>query len=166
MFYLIESYDEHNEAATRTVVIQTAPGRTNMSNTVLRDGWLGATNNWHSYAHGEFEALEAATAAAEKLGFTAEMPEGDDDAELGIVATYKTPEAAREQWDAAEWFSQNTPEDLGITANTTDAELDAITETLEREANEAVETDRPYGVTLNGVGAYLRDIRSELRDEA
>lgn len=40
--------------------VKTAPGRTNMSHEPLVSGWLGTSNDWYAYAHGEFDTLDAA----------------------------------------------------------------------------------------------------------
>jgi hypothetical protein len=68
------------------ITIMTAPGRTNMSNEARLTGWLGTTNDFSCYAHGEFETEEAARAQvsanwpdANELEFADALNSFDDD---------------------------------------------------------------------------------------
>jgi hypothetical protein len=47
------------------VRITTTPPRTNMSREIRTSGWLGTTNDWAKYAHGEFNTIEEAREARE-----------------------------------------------------------------------------------------------------
>jgi hypothetical protein len=65
-------------------------------------------------------------------------------------------------WDASDWYAQcgsgaYLAGELGLTAETTDAELDAIVEREEDQASPA---------RIEGIEAFLRDLRDELRAEA
>lgn len=65
-------------------------------------------------------------------------------------------------WDAHDWYAQcgghrELARELGITAETTDAELDAVAEREEDSAAPA---------RIEGIERYLRDLREELRAEA
>src|SRR5256885_2081753 len=77
MYYVIESkyvgpnQDQSQYCDVDTIGIFTAPGKTNSSREVRLEGWLGTTNDWSEYAHGEYESVEAAEAAIrEKWGHT------------------------------------------------------------------------------------------------
>jgi hypothetical protein len=64
-------------------------------------------------------------------------------------------------WDASDWYAQcgsgaYLAGELGVTAETTDAELDAIVEREEDQASPA---------RIEGVERFLRDLREELRAE-
>ncbi|RMG81451.1 MAG: hypothetical protein D6712_16240 [Chloroflexi bacterium] len=43
-----------------TIVVTTTPPRTNMSNEIRTEGWLGSTNDVARYAHGAFDNLDDA----------------------------------------------------------------------------------------------------------
>lgn len=179
MFYLIETQDVgpnekdsrgHWKGDTRTMQIHTEPGRTNMSHEIKTSGWLGTTNDWYSAAHGEFDTLEAARAEAHRRGFTAENPLSDDDQHWDdemnpvIVEVWITPEAARDQWDAGDWFinglgCDGTRTEYGITAMTTDDELDVIIEKAEAEA-------RAENIELHGTEKLFKSLRDELIADA
>ena len=65
-------------------------------------------------------------------------------------------------WDASDWYGQcgggeYLARQVGITAETTDEQLDAIVEHEETEASPA---------RIEGIEAFLRDLREELRAEA
>lgn len=161
MFYLIvEKYVGPN---TRSAVatIRTAPGRKNMSNAICVDGWLGTTNDTDRHAYGEFETIEAARAAAKELGYT-EGLELSDDAGAHVVEIYVSPEAARDQWDAYDWFLNGlgragTCAEFGITAETEDDDLEAA---IERAIDEA----RNENAELHGTEALFYELRNQLRD--
>ena len=61
-------------------------------------------------------------------------------------------------WDASEWFASlgHPAAELGITAETTDTQLDEITT---RELDNADDVDE-----IEGIDGYLRDLRDELLD--
>ena len=175
MYYLIEiEYVGPNErdsygnwiGDSRVMSICTNPGRTNMSHEERTDGWLGTTNDNAVYAHGEFETLESARAAAHEMGFTKYYePENkyvdeDDD----TVEQWISEEAARAQWDAGDWFinglgSAGTCSEYGITAKTTDEELNELVARAEREANE-------NDAELHGTLKLFTELRDDLKSEA
>ena len=146
--------------------ISTEPGRTNQSREVRLEGWLGTTNDTAEFAHGEFDTLELAQAAAAALGYTCvagiEFPEEEAEhtwyGHPEVVEVRRTARDSRQQYDAADYLYATLGE-LGITAESTDADLDEIVKRLEAEAREdAIEL---YG-TLRTLGFY----RQELREEA
>jgi hypothetical protein len=63
-------------------------------------------------------------------------------------------------WDASDWFSGTSEDDLGITVTTTDDELEDIAEKLLEEAH-SHNVDE-----IDGLEEYLKDRREELRDAA
>ena len=163
MTYLIETQNLNDPDAPVDMDICTVPGRTNQSGEERTDGWLGTTNNVYMAAHGEFETQEQAEAAAAAMGYTCTRNEWitDADLEFGVVARYRTIDDARETWEAGDWLDRSACAALGISVTTTDADLQAIAATLENEANTATESDRPYGVTINGLARFLRKLRED-----
>lgn len=168
-FFLIESEytgpnqrDSHGNwiGDSRVMTITTTPGTTNLSHEERTDGWLGTTNDNSVTAHGEFDTIEEARAAAHEMGFTeqsdVEYPD-DDELEFWI-----TPEAAKSQWDAGDWFDglgrNGTCTEYGITAETTDDELEEAVDTAENE-------DCASDVVLHGTLKLFTELRDELRDE-
>ena len=153
--------DEH------TWTIQTVPGATNMSHEERIEGYLGTTNNWHEYAHGEFETLEAARAAMEAYAMehghrhiapveteshylTPDMT--DPVVETWTTATHETSYTASE-WDQS-LVGRNEA------AGKTDAEIDALAEEWERIAD----ADGIY--LIDDVAEYLRGCRDDAAREA
>jgi len=155
--------------------IRTEPVRKNQSRAVLLhslelacknrsrvgrlDSCTGKTNDVDEYGHGEFDTLELAQAAAAALGYTCVADEAE--------AWYTHPEVvevrrtARDSWlcySAADYFSV-TLRGLGITAESTDADLHVLEERLEAEARED-------GIELYGILRILKSYREELREEA
>lgn len=149
---------------SRVMTISTVPGRTNMSHVERTDGWLGTTNDNCVYACGAFDTLEEAREEAQRLGFTEPAPDDDEyGCDGDVVEQWVSPEAAREQWDAGDWFinglgKNGTREQYGITADTTDDELLDAVETAENE-------DCASDVTLHGTLELFTELRNELRDE-
>lgn len=135
----------------RYFITKIAP-RTNMSHEIRTDGWLGTTNDIAEYAYGEFDTLEAATAALDEItGDDFREPEGDIDP-LGLDADGNEIEVlacriarSLEQWGAQaskDWCHAAMLED--VTASTTDDEIDAMVAELDadlgREMNAALST--------------------------
>lgn len=114
-------------------VIQTTPGRTNMSHEERVEGWLGQTNDWSAYAEGEFDSIEAAAADIDLDIYERRH----DDAALGdwpggdnIVAVYRDKRAV---WSVDDWLIDPIkPERDGFTGMTPEQ----IAEALEGEAAE------------------------------
>lgn len=161
MYYLIEndyvgpnSNDERYWGAKgHYLAISEEPGRKNMSKEPCSDGWLGTTNDWSQHAHGEFETLAEAKAAAAELGFEVEI--GSPDYAEPADWYYATPLDARCHVNAEGWYANVTPAELGITATTTDAELAEIIN-RERRANAAdVSQDFPHGILCHGLDSLL-----------
>lgn len=169
MFYLLSSdyvgpNERHSDGNIRgdseVMSICTEPGRTNQSHEVRVDGWLGTTNDTSRSAHGEFETVEEARTEAARLGFTATPRADEDDYGLDddVIEQWVRPEAAREQWDAADWFSTvgaaGVAAEYGITAESTNAEIAAASELAYEQAVTA-------GFEVHGIEDYMLELRAE-----
>ena len=135
--------------------IQTAPGLRNMSHEPCVDGWLGTTNDWAEYAHGEYDTIESAQSARDEKfpeTFTAENdPREDWPEEIVVERVYVGP--GENYFDASVWAYDDGQQQ--ITAVTTDDQIKALV--TESEAAAACE-----GVTLWGdVETVYREIRED-----
>ena len=148
---------------SRIMGIYTSPGITNSSHEARVGGWLGTTNDESLTAYGEFNSMESARRDAHRLGFTERRSTDDDEFSPisdDLVEEWLTPAAAREQWDADDYFHGCCSRDVtidtyGINANTTDDELDLIIEQVEAEAEIA-------GVELHGLTKLFHGLRDDL----
>lgn len=134
------------------IKITTEPARKNMSNEVCLDGWCGTTDDCAVYARGEFPDLEAAEAYI-KANYK-DAREIDDFYDEGgtVKAVYKPGKYEPIGKEATGNFIYDSLHD-SVTASTTDAEISALVDDWEREANS-------QGCTLTG--AY--DMAIEYRD--
>ncbi len=169
MFYLVSSeYVGPNTTDSRgdiigdseTVKITKTPPTTNMSGDILINGWLGTTNDWSSHALGEFETLDDALAELKSMGFTSEIETTDE--EEGVIGEYQKPSAARDNWNAGEWLldslgTEGICKEYGITAETTDEELEKISDKMDAEALEE-------NINLFGSMDLIVELRDELID--
>lgn len=140
-YYIVEREyvgpDKDRHTNDHTFEITTTPPRTNMSHEICTDGWLGTTNDWSRTAHDAFETEADAREAVQDL-LSAEGYREQDLATHhvaeGVVAVYLV--GRLEEMDAE--ASQNWVEDAceGITAETTDDQIEALIETAEEEANQ------------------------------
>lgn len=81
----------------------------------------------------------------------------DDDAESALdelVEEIMSYPSDREEWTCDGWFGNNSDDELGITAQTTDAEIKALAEKYEREAD---------AVLIDDVESYLRSRRDDAK---
>jgi hypothetical protein len=133
-YYLIrrERVVNSNGADTEYYV-QTEPGRTNLGDKPVLEGWLGQTNDWSEYALGEFASLEDALAEIPEGFVEAEIDEWDR--EDGIVAHYRD---SREVWDVGDWLADYQP---------TEEHQAMSVEEVAKEFEEAAEHD---GIILRG----------------
>lgn len=163
MFYIIKieyvgpNPDQNPDADE--VRIQTEPGRTNSSHVERTEGWLGTTNDWAYFAHGEYETEETARAAIKELfGECREREFGTnpfkDDPDEPVVAVFKLGkyEPMSREW-TGDWIYSGLQSD--VTADTTDEQLESLIEEWESECNS-------QGYTLNGRAI---DMAREYRDE-
>jgi len=157
-YYVIECKRQpgcvgYDELGNNTeIVIQTRPGRTNMSHEERASGWLGTTNNYYAYAHGEFatlaeaEAFIAANWPYHEYNFDEERDNPDDH-------WYRD---TRHYYSADDWFYEYPPE---VTADMTDEQLEKLAEVLEEEIDD-------NEVKIVGIRDYLERRREEAIVEA
>lgn len=141
------------------ILVTSAPGRGNMSpHPEIVNGWLGTTNDWRRDAHGEFETVEAAlAAAAEQFGTLYEPSDAQDDDDT--LAVRYDRERAAAYYDASDWLNSARTELLReLQAGKS---VEQMTAELEAEAAAQVEHDCPAGVILHGTESYLRELLDE-----
>jgi hypothetical protein len=144
MYYLVEKEylgpDRRDSSGkplgdARTLYIQLEPGRTNVSNEPRDLGWLGTTNDIDRWARGAFRTLEEARQEARKLGFTEPVRDFEPDDE--VLEAWVSPEAAREQWDAADWLQLIDPiTEYNVTFENLNEKIEEIEEEARREGIE------------------------------
>ena len=71
-FYLLETeyVGNSDQSPSRTMSIQTQPGKYRYGHRPRIYGWLGIQNDFSSTAHGEYDTLPDARLIAKKMGFT------------------------------------------------------------------------------------------------
>lgn len=172
MYYVIESkyvgpnQDQAQYCDVDTIGIYTTPGKTNMSREVKLEGWLGTTNDWSEYAHGEYETVEAAEAAirAKWEHVRDTTPGGDSFLSVAqypddeCVALFKPGQYDQMSSEATgDWCYEGLQTD--ITADTTDARIAELAKEYEAAANSE-------GYTLDSnITRFMENRRQELRDE-
>jgi hypothetical protein len=137
-YYIIEinyvgiNQDQHIDSDE--IQIRTEPGRTNSSNEVSTEGWLGTTNDWAYYAHGEYETIdEAREAVAEKFDNVRDSDPDYADEEW-VVEVYKPGKYAPMDAEATRnWVWEGVRCD--ITPDTTDEQIQALLDDYESAAN-------------------------------
>lgn len=141
--------------------IQIEPGLTNSHHEPRTMGWLGTTSGIAEVACGEYETMEEARAACEKLGYTEHLEDNDDYAyvllgfefmDAGIVEAYTTRDAIKTPCDVADFMCDAHNE---ITPETTDDEIQQMADDA-KEYADAVEV-YVYGDIVE----YLTEIRDE-----
>ena len=139
--------------------------------------WHGIVRRWacadlKEHAQERFLSEHAATFARVFIGVTVEW-DGNNHVgraeESAVAAIQKIEDAlaeygndqrnVRHVWDAADWFQGHSAESLGISASTTDEELDAIIDKLKDEAEATTECDE-----LKGSVRYLYAVRDRLAE--
>ena len=149
------------------VDIRTVPGTTNMSHEPRTDGWLGTTNDWAEYAHGEYATLEDARAArAEMFPQTFASSRDDEDLMVGLDDDDEPIEAVERVYvgpgenvvDAETWLYDAAREDLS--AETSDEQLAELAAEYKKDA--AIDKI----ILWDDVEEFLRQIRDEMRSEA
>jgi hypothetical protein len=153
--------------ADRVQVWANAP-RTNGSHEARTEGWCGTTNDWATYAHGEYLSLcQAISAISKKFGPVRDVTQDDPDTRRDlseciqgkIYASYK--KGAYEPLSkngTIDWTYESIRED--VTADTSDVKIETLIEDYEFTANEE-------GYTLNAraLKSCMEERRQELRDE-
>ena len=148
----------------REILVTSEPGLTNMSGEPRITGWLGTTNNWHRSAHGEYETVAAALAAAETLFGPLYEPFGEAEDNREALAVRYDRERAAEHVYAADLL-HDTRDEL-IARLQSGCEAAALAAELEDEASRDVDQDCPAGRELYGTEDYLKWLRSLLQGAA
>ncbi len=142
-----------------TIGIYKTPAYGNMSKEPVVDGWAGTTNDWATYAHGEFDSIEEARAKIAELYPERREIDEYDDYENVIVELYKPGKYAEMSKEGtSDWLAR----DLRLTGDETDEQLQEIIEIAESNANDE-------GCTLHsdafGIKADERDrVKAENED--
>ncbi len=89
--------------------------------------------------------------------------DASDEIEELCSETEPAPSETVTEWDACEVYDA-VKDELGVTADSTDAELEALAEELEEEDSIDEGTGGP--MVLNGTLEFLQSIRDNLREEA
>ena len=131
--YVGPNQDQNIDADT--IKITTEPARKNMSNEVCLDGWCGTTNDWATYARGEFPNLEAAEAYI-KANYK-DAREIDDFYDEGgtVKAVYKPGKYEPISKEATGEFIFDSLQE-SVNASTTDDEITALVDEWEAAAND------------------------------
>lgn len=168
MYYLITSSyvgpnpDDECFVDYDTIEIHTTPAITNMNRQECLEGWCGTTNDISIYAHGEYATLEAARdALISKHGKVRQIDKDDDDwpyDDPEVLEVYKFGEYPAEALERTESWAYEIIDET-ITADTSDAEIDSLVESLERESN-----DEGYTREEN-LRHLITELRQELLDE-
>jgi hypothetical protein len=159
--------DDTHIDADRVQVWANAP-RTNMTHEARTQGWCGTTNDWATYAHGEYLSLcQAISAIESKFGPVRDVTQDDPDTRRDlseciqgkIYASYrKGAYGPLSKNETIDWAYESIRE--YITAATTDVKIEALIEDYELAANEE-------GLTLNkrALKDCMEERRQELREE-
>lgn len=92
-----------------------------------------------------------------KYDFTGEYPDPLEQDWLDLVSKHCSYlDASAGYWEAGDWFSNNNASDFGITASTTDEEIEAIAEEQEKDALE------DHDVIVDDIEEYLLMLRDGL----
>ncbi|PSK81585.1 hypothetical protein CLV79_11553 [Limimaricola soesokkakensis] len=137
------------------IYITRQPALTNRSREPRITGWCGSSNDTSITAHGAYRTRKAALKAiAERWGETREVTLPFEDSE---VAAFRPGAYTPMTWcETQAWLYESL--DREITADTSDAELEALEENFEAEAN-------TEGYTLYRDRELLTDWLAEYRDE-
>ncbi|MHA3980724.1 hypothetical protein ACW9UR_23950 [Halovulum sp. GXIMD14794] len=147
MYYIVKTtyagpdYSEAPYCDADVVEIRKMPARTNMSDEICVDGWCGTSHDWSVTAYGEYKTLKSARKALLNRFGPARVWKNEKDAIAeGIDWNDDTVEVYKEgQFDLMgreetfDWLYAAARED--VAANTTDAEIEALLDTYEAEAN-------------------------------
>lgn len=169
MYYVIEinyagpDQDQDQYIDVDVINISTSPATTNSSNEVRTDGWCGTTNDWATYAHGEYTTLDEARAyIKKKFGELRDCDANGDKFEYlddeDVVETYKIGkyEPLGTQATVA-WAYERMYND--IKADTSDFEIMMLSVKYKREA-------KFEGFDLHeDLLHYMLEQRDQLREE-
>lgn len=133
--------------------ITTEPTRTNLSNEICLDGWLGMSGDVSRYAHGVYDSLAAAEYAVQNL-LGDEYRRDDEPSEFpDVLAVYRIGR-----------LLPMSDEALGIWLQDVDVPADADDAALRRQAKDLASELEDTGVSAS---AYrLWEALESLRDDA
>lgn len=143
---------------TDRIEIHTEPGIINTSHEIRTEGWLGQTNDWSQYAHGEYATIEDALDAVDHF-WPEHREDEDEDRNIDhddIVRTFRPGRYAPISY-------YDLDSDNFVTADSTDAEVTENAVLLEDLANE---TGCTYVGGIEGLVKLLMERRTELTAEA
>ncbi|WP_419617875.1 hypothetical protein [Thiolapillus sp.] len=136
--------------------VTTEPTRTNLSNEICLDGWLGTSNDIARYAYGVYDSRAAAEYAVQNL-LGDEYRRDDEPSESpDVLAVYR---AGR--------LPPVSDEALGIWLQDVDVPADADDAALRRQAKELVRELEDTGVSASAVRLWeaLESLRDAAREE-
>ena len=149
--------------------VRDVPGIKNMSREVAigsssKPIWLGTSNEWSSYARGEYETVDAAIAAAIRLAKEAghgyrHVLSGEPGAEDGFDRVYVGDEAWANLVDAYEWLDSLSYEEIGIWPGMSSLDIERLAEELEAISLHADEC------RLWGTEEFIRERLDELKED-
>jgi hypothetical protein len=116
-----------------TIGIYTQPAYGNMSKEPVVDGWAGTTNDWATYAHGEFDTLEDARAKIEEMYPDRREVEVDELHEDCVELWKPGKYAIMTREDTADWLYEDMRE---LTGKESDEKLEEIIGNAESNAND------------------------------
>lgn len=172
MFYVIETNyvgpnpDQHVD--DDCIEISTQPARTNMSHEIKLEGWCGTTNDWATYAHGEYETeQDARNYIKETFGPVREDDETDyyigydeDGEPIMPVAVFRPGKYIPMDAEGTGNFTWEGVR-TDITADTTDEQIEALIAQYEVLANED-----GYTLDKRSLSDSMESRRDDLRAEA
>ena len=131
-----------------------------IGNAVPMDAWNGLVHRW-TYPNHQVPTMESANAIMEQLKPKLEaVCNGDEEAILEVGLELESAlqmEDLLVVWEAGDWLTPTPTEELGITAETTDEELEEIGRELTAEAH----ADGIH--CLEGLEEELEERRDQLR---
>jgi chaperone required for assembly of F1-ATPase len=161
-YYVVETERQpgavgYNENGNNTeVLITPIQPTTNMGKKEIDEGWIGTTNNVGSWVHGSFDTLEDAQDYIKTQELLKYFTIDESTYENGVTEQNIVFRDQREWWDVDDWFYE-TKDELGITAETTDNELQDISIVLEKE----IDADNIQ--IVGDIELYLEHLRATLK---
>jgi hypothetical protein len=145
MYYVLEwkyvGPDPEQHINEHALLITSVPGRKNQSGEECTSGWLGTTNDWAEYAHGEFASLENARQAvagvAGEDGYRAASQEDNplSDLDDSIVEEYRVGALPYLTSSESKEYALAAAQDE-VTSVTDDEDLDRIADEICRDIRE------------------------------
>lgn len=136
--------------------VTTEPTRTNLSNEICLDGWLGTSNDIARYAYGVYDSRAAAEYAVQNLLGDAYRRDDEPSESPDVVAVYR---AGR--------LPPVSDEALGIWLQDVDVPADADDAALRRQATDLANELEDTSVSASAVRLWeaLESLRDDAREE-